>query len=977
MKSLFIGQINTYFLITAFSVLVLSQIEFSQNTATSQTADEETLRELTIRLYQDREKQDLEDYLSLWSPISTDAASKRENETEEFAAYERVKIEKFIIHSIRIQGETATVRISINLTGYNKKNGDFQHLIWCGPDVSECQLTHKLVKENGKWLILRQIESSKDLLSEFLELKTDAERETLLAENKDLVDRNFVNELSISALNLSSGKFDHQQALTLLRLALRLAEELKDKEIMAQTFSYLAPTYMRLGDHGLALMSDQRYLQLLIDLKDPGVANAWNSIGVDYDNLGDYERALNAYQKSLEARTPEVRAAGGGPYFLGNTGNVYLQIGDLLRARQSFENLIKAAETIKSEPESVRWKTIAMIGLGNISKAEGNYPGALEFYLKALKLNEESKVKGSDQFALKKISEIYLLLHQYPEALKYAEDAARIAEEIGIKDLGWEARVTAGRALIALKQPFQARAAFEDAIETIENMRGKYLGGEESQQLFFEDKSAPYQAMVELLVTQAKPDEAFAFAEKSKARVLLALLAGTRNTVTKSMTEAEKQEELRLTVKLAEANSLFERENQKPQPDQKRIAELREQLNQARLEHETFRSKLYLDHPELRVQRGEMKPITIEETVSLLPDQKSTIAEYVVTEDKTFLFVITRDDSAKASLKVFEINVKNKDLARQVESFRSKVAAGDLDFQKPARELYDLLLKPAQVQLSGKTNLIIVPDGSLWDLPFQSLRNETNQYLIEQTSISCAPSLTALREMSKKAKQRKPVLNLELLAFGNPVVSTETSNRIKQVLMSESLEPLPESERMVKELEKMYGANRSKVLVGNEAREETAKTESPKYRIVQFATHGILNNILPMYSHLVLSQDEKDRNEDGLLEAWEMKDLDLKAELVILSACETARGKVSGGEGVIGMSWAMFIAGAPTTVASQWKVESSSTTELMLEFHRQLLAGKNITKAEALRRASLKLLKTPKYNHPSYWAGFVMIGDGS
>jgi CHAT domain-containing protein len=175
----------------------------------------------------------------------------------------------------------------------------------------------------------------------------------------------------------------------------------------------------------------------------------------------------------------------------------------------------------------------------------------------------------------------------------------------------------------------------------------------------------------------------------------------------------------------------------------------------------------------------------------------------------------------------------------------------------------------------------------------------------------------------------------------------------------------------------MYGPGRSKVYVGNNAHETTAKSEMPNYRIVQLATHGILNNASPMYSHLVLAQNEKDPNEDGLLEAWEMKDLDLKADMVILSACDTARGKISSGEGVIGMTWAMFIAGAPTTVASQWKVESFSTTELMLEFHRQLLAKKRVSKAEALRRASLKVMKMRGFEHPSYWAGFIVVGDGS
>jgi CHAT domain-containing protein len=325
---------------------------------------------------------------------------------------------------------------------------------------------------------------------------------------------------------------------------------------------------------------------------------------------------------------------------------------------------------------------------------------------------------------------------------------------------------------------------------------------------------------------------------------------------------------------------------------------------------------------------------------------------------------------------VFTINVNDKELAKKVETYRSTLASGDLGFQTASRELYDLLLKPAAAQLADKTNLIIVPDGPLWDLPFQALQNRQNKYLAEQAAVSYAPSLTALMQMRKKAGSRKRDAEMELLAFGNPIVATETSQKVKQVFMGEGMEPLPESERLVDELGQMYGTSSSKVFVGAQAREETAKSEAPKYRIVQFATHGILNNLSPMYSHLVLAQNEKDPNEDGLLEAWEMKDLDLKADMVILSACDTARGRISNGEGVIGMSWALFIAGTPTTVASQWKVESKSTTELMLEFHRQLLTGK-VSKAEALRRAELKVMKMPGFGHPSYWAPFVIVGDGS
>jgi CHAT domain-containing protein len=130
-----------------------------------------------------------------------------------------------------------------------------------------------------------------------------------------------------------------------------------------------------------------------------------------------------------------------------------------------------------------------------------------------------------------------------------------------------------------------------------------------------------------------------------------------------------------------------------------------------------------------------------------------------------------------------------------------------------------------------------------------------------------------------------------------------------------------------------------------------------------------------MYSHLALAEGAA--SEDGLLEAWELMQLDLHADLAVLSACETARGRVGAGEGMIGFSWAMFIAGVPSIVVSQWKVESAGTRDLMVNFHRGLLSpGSTRTKTEALRQAALKLLKNPETSHPFYWGGFVLVGDG-
>jgi CHAT domain-containing protein len=445
------------------------------------------------------------------------------------------------------------------------------------------------------------------------------------------------------------------------------------------------------------------------------------------------------------------------------------------------------------------------------------------------------------------------------------------------------------------------------------------------------------------------------------------------------LTASESARERLFENELVSLNTQIGAQQNRPQPDKTKLNELQVQLAKKRLEFEDFQVRLYSDHPLLRSDRGKMQPASFAEIGDLVPDSRTAMIEFSVSESKTLLFVISRSATGKLVLKTHSIDIKQNALERMIDAFRIKTATGNLDFVNEVKELYHLLLGPAEAELKGKTDIVVVPDGVLWGLPFQALQDGSGKYLVEKAAVSYAPSLTALREMRRKADSRRSrrAAGAELVAFGNPVVGGETKQRVQRVFMGERLEPLPEAERLVNELGKMYGAARSKVFTGAAAREETAKREAPRYRIVQFATHGILNDASPMYSHLVLARDEKDPNEDGLLEAWELKDLDLDADMVILSACDTARGRVSAGEGVVGMTWAAFIAEAPTTVATQWKVESASTTELMLEFHRQLLSKQKISKAEALRRAGLKLLRSAKYRHPAFWAAFVLVGDGS
>jgi CHAT domain-containing protein len=584
--------------------------------------------------------------------------------------------------------------------------------------------------------------------------------------------------------------------------------------------------------------------------------------------------------------------------------------------------------------------------------------------------------------ALHTIGVVHRKQGRYSEALDFAERATTIARQIGAFDVLWETRLNAGSAYRALNQSDRARLSFDEAIAVIEAMRAQVAGGEREQQGFFENKLSPYHAMVDLLVARNSPTEALTFAERAKARALLDMLYSGRVNIVKAMTGQEQERERTLRAELISLNMQVARANQQDKPDQAGVGELKSLREKARLNYEAFQTSLYAAHPELKVQRGEAQVIKAEEIAELAPDAGSALLEYVVMDNVTYLFTVTKDvGTAKAEVRAYTLPIKRDDLSKQTETFRRQLAARDLGFRGSAANLYALLIKPAEAQLRGKTSIVIAPDGKLWDLPFQALLSGPQRFLIEDAAISYTPSLTALREMMKRRKnQDANPAPATLLALGNPKLGQETLDGAALALRGEKLDPLPEAEQEVKALRRLYGVSQSKVYVGAEAREDRVKNEAGKAAILHFATHGILNDASPMYSHLALAHG--DTNEDGLLEAWELMQLDLKADLVALSACETARGRFGAGEGMIGLTWAMFVAGVPTTIVSQWKVRSDSTADLMIAFHRRLRAqlarpaGQRDV-ASALRLAALEIKRNPKYRHPFHWAPFVVVGDGN
>jgi len=792
-----------------------------------------------------------------------------------------------------------------------------------------------------------------------------------LALSQETGDRK-LTALIFNGLGLSHTNLGHYEVgLDFYFKARALSEELGDKGTLNMALNNIGTRYLAQGRYAEALDYLHKSLAVLQEMGESAdrrsLAYKYQNIGLVYRRQGHLDQALAYSRKSLDLLV-EVDDKFGIANLQNNIGVIYKSQGQYNEALGWFRKALPAYESLNATPGIAR----VLNNIGDTYRLQGRYDEALEPLTKSLRLRESGKDRGAVTLSLNNLARLYEAQGKYAEMLEVSQRSAKLADDIYSREEIWTAQDNIGRAFVGLGKPTEARDSFLASIAGIEALRREVAGGEQQQQSFLENRLSPWFGMIDVLVSQQKYAEALTFAEQSKARVLLDALQTGRTNLRKSWSKDEQEAEERQRLKLVTLNSQLTTESRRDKPDASRVAELKSAVEKARLEYEDFETRLYVTHPELRLQRGETPIVKAQELLSFLPDASSALLEYVVDDDKTFLFVVTKKAN-DADVRVYTLPLKRDDLAKQTEAFRKQVAARDLGFRAASFKLYESLIKPAEAQLRGRTNLIIVPDNTLWDLPFQTLVNSANRFLIEDAAISYAPSLTVLREMTKRRKvEAAHASPPTLLALGNPTVGSETLKRAALTLRDGKLEPLPEAEQEVKALGRLYGASRSKVYIGAEAREDRVKGEASGAKILHFATHGILNNASPMYSHLALA--EGGAGEDGLLEAWELMQLDLRADLVVLSACETARGRIGAGEGMVGFSWAMFMAGVPSIVVSQWKVESAGTRDLMVNFHRGLISSG--AKSAALREAALKVMKNPETSHPFYWGGFVIVGDG-
>ena len=484
--------------------------------------------------------------------------------------------------------------------------------------------------------------------------------------------------------------------------------------------------------------------------------------------------------------------------------------------------------------------------LGAMYQAQGDLDRALAQYQRGVVLLDEFGERRSLSYALLRLANVRNARGEYREALDTATRATEVCLATGQEARIWATELAAGRAWRGLGNRDQASAAFERSIARIETLRDSAAGLEEDRERAFERQTDSYREMVSLLAEADQPAAALTFAERAKGRVLLDVLRHGRADVSRVMTATEREDERRLNTAIVEAAQRLQRARRTP-GNVAAVQAADGALRDARTRVEAFRTTLYTAHPELRGQRSEAPPVGTGDLAAMVADGRSALVEFVVAPEATFAFVVTAGNPVVTT--VHRVALPVATLQRLVDDFVSSLARRDLGFRTPGRAISQALLAPLEARLRGRSRLVVVPDGPLWDLPFQALIAGDGRFLVERLAVSYATSLTALREQQTRAAHRGDRARA-VAAFGNPQLPT--ASRGVAATRADTLAPLPAAAREARALGRLYG-EASRVWVGQEATEAAFKREAGAYRLIHVATHGILNDVNPMSSHLLLA----------------------------------------------------------------------------------------------------------------------------
>lgn len=701
-------------------------------------------------------------------------------------------------------------------------------------------------------------------------------------------------------------------------------------------------------------------------------------------------------------------------YYFG-MGRFYKETGKKEKAKEYFLKCIEICPTYDYVNSSVVVSNDAYRQLAEIFKEEGNYQRFKELSEQALiaykEVYDENNLDVTTLY--NQLAVAYAALNNIDSALYYHQQSMRLLipnfekNEIcnlpNIDDIIISTYILNALSTKVEIQNWYYKHSHDENItvcmaesykliaQVVDEMFLHYKS-DLSKELIFSQVSQIYKNATELFIQQFQrspnPDfleKAFYYTEKGKSFVLLTSL---RNSHAKEFAGVAKESiasEQDIKIKVAFYEKLVKEEEGKLQnQDKEKLQYWREKVLYYKHANDSLMTVIEKRYPAYYKLKFDFSLATIADVQANL-DKQTALLKYFLGDSTLYLFTITKESVLPLQIPIddaFFQNLQQMDkLLRQPKTGK----AAFTQFVTTARDLYKILLEPAEKQLNDIKNLVIIPDGTLGYLPFQVLLTEEPKYgadykslpyLLKKYNVQYEYSATLLIENQKQKHQHKLYAGFAPTYQGGELMANrgEDSSLVAQLyptVARDGLSPLEYNQPEVEEVARRF---RGVKYLGADATEHQFKNMTNRAGILHLAMHALINDSEPLYSQLVFTSGG-DSTEDGHLNAYEIYNTRLNAQLAVLSACNTGAGKLQRGEGIMSLSRAFKYAGCPNIVMSHWLADDASTKELITGFFTELKQGKG--KSEALRLAQQTYLENADAakTHPYFWANFVLIGD--
>lgn len=833
-------------------------------------------------------------------------------------------------------------------------------------------------------------------------------------------------DLNLGYMNYNFG--DLKGARELYNRSLTLSLSTGDRRGEAFSRTALGGVHSYLGEQQAALDLHNEALKIFSSIGDrEGEAVTLNGIGTAYQRLNKPREALDNYDRAM-----------GLYHDIGNrdfealskvyVATVHRAAGETEQALYYYNESLALLRKVGNR----RIETYVRNDLATIYGSSGRTRSALREYVRALKLYKGFDDKRGLAGTLNGIADIYYSSGQARKALSLYERSLSLSREA--QDRGAEISTTykLARAERDAGEIDQALSRVETAIKLIEGLRVK-AGGPDQRASYFASVHQDYELYVDLLMEMHRRDPAGGFAsaalyasERSRARSLLEMLAEARVDIRRGAHPALVEEADSL-ARLLDARAEYLVRVLSAGHGKDDVEGVNAEIRGLAAQYDQVQAQI-LEQSSLYLTLTQPKLLRLEDIQAELEDDNTLLLEYALGEERSYLWAITSD-----SLESYELpgRATLEDAAREVyglltarqpvrgESqtvYDERVATSDARYRQRALALSRMLLGKLSGRL-GKKRLIVVAEGALQYIPFEALpiaspgggEEESNPDGLPNPTASTATlvadheivylqsasMLTALRRDRRLPEaERKGVAVLADPVFGrdDPRVRREAGQGASPEVREDAdlqgslravgeeggldLSPLPSTLDEANAIVDAAPYNSTRVATCFQANKEAVTgAEFGKYKVLHFATHGIINNEQPKLSGVVLSLvDRRGKPQSGFLRLTDIYKLDLSADLVVLSACRSALGQHLSGEGFVGLTRGFIYAGSGSVVASLWKVDDEATAELMRHFYHAMLK-EGLPPAAALQKAKLKMQAHPRWHHPFYWAAFVIQGE--